>query len=90
MYKRITDLEQAAVWTNGIIGYVTGFTAVNRLDIDTVSCFDVGYVIGVMPYFVLYDARRLVDFEFLIFGRMRIIKSKLFQGYKFADKFKKK
>lgn len=75
---------------NGIIGYVAGFTAVNRLNIDTVSCFDVRYLIGVMPHFVLYDVRRLVDFEFLIFGRMRIIKSKLLQWYKFADKFKKK
>ena len=64
-------------------------TATNT-DINTVSRFDVRYVIGVMPYFALYDVRRLVDFEFLIFGRMRIIKSKLPERYKFADKFKKK
>ena len=75
---------------NGVIGYVAGFTAVNRLDIDTVSFFDVRYVIIVMPYFVFNDARRLIDFEFLIFGRMRIIKSKLPERNKFADKFKKK
>lgn len=51
---------------------------ISRFRSTRLSCFDIRYVIGVMPYFMFNDARRFVDFEFLIFGRMRIIKSKLF------------
>ena len=45
-------------------------TSFHRLDFLAVSPFKIGDIILVIPFFVLFDFRKLINFKLLVFRRM--------------------
>jgi hypothetical protein len=61
----------------------------NRLNLLTITPFDVWNVIPVIPWVVVKNLREFINLEFLVLRRMRIIINPLLEWNVSADKVKK-
>ena len=75
-----------AARTGTVVTDVTIRTTINGFDLFTIFPFKIRDIVFIVPSFVVNDLRKLIDLEFLIFGRMRIIESPLSEGDISADK----
>ena len=72
-----------------VIRNVTILATINRLYFLAVLPFKVRNVVQVIPFFIMDNLWEFINPEFLIFGRMRIIKRPLLKRNISADEAKK-
>lgn len=75
-----------AARTGTVVTDVTIRTTINGFDLFTIFPFKIRDIVFIVPSFVVNDLRKLIDLEFLIFGRMRIIEGPLSERDISADK----
>ena len=84
-------LWSTAVRSDIVVRNIANRLAFHRLDNDIILPFDICEEVFVIPNFNRFlNSRRLVNFEFLILGRIGIIKNPLSERNILANKFKKK
>ncbi|EEG95871.1 hypothetical protein ROSEINA2194_00254 [Roseburia inulinivorans DSM 16841] len=82
-------LGSIAARTCAVIRNITILATINRLYFLAVLPFKVRNVVQVIPFFVMDNLWEFINLEFLIFGRMRIVKRPLLKRNISADKVKK-
>ena len=75
-----------AAGAGAVIIDITCGPAADRFDFFTILPFKVRDVIVVVPFLVIDDLWKFINFELLIFWRMRIIESPLFERDISTDK----